>query len=138
MFGKNYEFTVIESNPTLPSLSKIRTRCSIHNTETDDLFINLLHKPKPCLECLMEGEVVQPKAKRRKRTVDELIQDFETKHQDKFMYHDIQYSFKTMKDFVWIKCKKHNHWFQQSPVNHLNTEICCPKCYEEFITPDDT
>ena len=137
-FGKNYTFSVIESNPTLPSLSRIRTKCLVHKTETDDLFINLLHKPLPCLQCLMEDVIVETKVKRKKRNVDELISDFEKKHKGRFMYHDIQYSFKTMKDLVWIKCKKHNHWFEQSPVNHLNTEICCPKCVDEFINSDDT
>lgn len=140
MFGQEYEFTVLELNKTLPSLSRIRTRCKKHDLETDDLFLNMLHKPKPCLGCLLEAEGtgITIRQIRRKRSVDELIEEFKAKHGTKFMYHDIPYSFTTMKDFVWIKCVKHNHFFKQSPVNHLNTQICCPICYEEFIRGDDT
>lgn len=140
MFGNNYEFSILEYNNNLPSLSRVRTKCMKHNIETDDIFLNILHKPKPCITCLMEDSTseISVKQTRTKRTISQLIEDFKKVHQDRFMYHDIEFSFRTMKELVWIKCKKHNHWFQQTPANHLTTRICCPKCYEEFIKSNDT
>lgn len=139
-FGNIYEFSILEHNDKLPSLSMIRTYCKKHFNYTDDLYLNILHKPKPCLQCLLDYDGVEETMKptRKKRTISELIEDFKIKHPDRFMYHDIEYSFTTMKDLVWIKCIEHNHWFQQTPINHLNTNICCPKCKNNYFEQNDT
>lgn len=133
-FGNNYEFSIVYLDSKLPSLSMIKTECKKHNTETEDLFINILHKTNPCLQCLMAMEENDDMKinTRKKRNFEELINDFKEKHGDRFQYHDIEYSFNSMREYVWIKCKEHNLWFQQTPNNHLKTNVCCPKCLENI------
>lgn len=128
----NFEFEVTDLHD-ISYLSRIRVHCKIHDEYSEDLFVNLLHKKVPCMQCtrLMTFDIEEEKQIRKKRTVEELIQEFKKRHGDRFMYHDVPFSFKTMGDKVWIKCIKHNYFFEQTPNNHLKTNICCPKCFEE-------
>ena len=91
----------------------------------------------PCEACEKEASNVlnlngATEVKRVRRTIDGLVSDFKLKHGNRFRYHDLYDTYSTMKHKVWIKCVKHNHFFRQTPINHLNTEICCPKCIEEI------
>lgn len=134
-FGENYSFKVLDIDTQeleLKWLSNIEVICNIHHTKFTDLAINILHREYPCQNCERETEEKIEVKPKKNRNVEKLIRDFKEKHGEKFGYHDIEFSYKTMKEYVWIKCKTHNHWFQQSPNNHLNTKICCPKCLDEL------
>lgn len=133
-FGNGYEFQIIEESDIL-TLSRVRATCLKHKTCYEALYINLLHMLAPCEDCEIEialSKCLKLNGTRKTRDVESLIKDFKLKHGDKFSYHDLYDEYENMKTKVWIKCKKHSVWFQQTPINHLNTEICCPKCMEEI------
>ena len=134
-FGNNYRYEILEDN-VIKLLCKVRVTCMKHSEVVEDLVINLLHKEFPCMECVRENigidDGIIMKKTRKKWELLELIGEFENIHKDKFMYHDLPYSFKGLNKKVWIKCVKHNHFFKQTPSNHITGKICCPKCLEEL------
>ena len=140
-FGKEYEYRVIEQND-IASLSLIEVECKKHKTLASGLFLNLMHRESLCIHCREEKEgitvEVSNKKTRTKWELVSLIDKFEEIHQGKFLYHDLVYSYKNMKTLVWIKCIKHNHFFQQTPNNHIYSKICCPICLDEFNKAKDT
>ena len=136
-FGTGYFYEIIDIND-IKSLSTIKITCKEHNTEAVGLFINFMHQSNPCPACreLIEGVVggveMKTKVSRKKWELVELIEEFERIHGDRFLYHDLPYYYVNTKVPVNIKCVKHNHFFKQTPSNHLNTKICCDKCLEEL------
>lgn len=58
-----------------------------------------------------------------------LINQFIEKWGDKFGYDKVVYN--GMLANVQIYCKKHKIYFPQTPINHLNSSICCPYCANE-------
>jgi hypothetical protein len=143
-FGKGYEYRVIEQND-IASLSLIEVECKEHKLIDRGLFLNLMHRESLCPQCRENFQKengitveVSNKKTRTKWELVSLIDKFEEIHQGKFLYHDLVYSYKNMKTPVWIKCIKHNHFFQQTPNNHLNSKICCPICLDEFSKANDT
>lgn len=133
-FGNNYQYEIIEESDIL-TLSRIRVTCLKHKTSYDAIYINLLHMLAPCEDCEIDitlARSIKLNGKRKVRDVDALIKDFKLKHGDRFSYIDLYDEYENMKTKVWIKCKKHSVWFKQTPINHLNTEICCPNCTEEI------
>ena len=142
-FGKGYEYRVIEQND-IASLSLIEIECKEHNLVERGIFLNLMHRDinSMCAYCREESGGITVEVSNKKTRIKwelvSLIDKFEEIHQGKFLYHDLVYSYKNMKTPVWIKCIKHNHFFQQTPNNHLNSKICCPICLEEFSKVNDT
>lgn len=136
-FGSNYIYEVLEYNE-IKSLSMVRVICKKHNNVEEGLVINLLHKKIPCGICEeedggnIEGEKVE-KLNRKKYQLAELIEKFESIHGNRFLYHDLAYFYVNMKTPCWFKCVKHNHFFKQTPSNHITGKICCPKCLEELV-----
>ena len=136
-FGDRYTYEIIEQND-INSLSLIRVSSKDHGEVIDGLFINLMHQSCPCQKCresiegVEEGIEMKPKVSRKKWELVELIEEFEKIHGNRFLYHDLPYSYKNMKSPIWIKCIKHNHFFQQLPSNHKTSKICCDKCLEEL------
>lgn len=131
MFGDNYEFKIDLDSDRNIYLQEVECTCLKHKKKERHLFINLLTHQRPCSECSKDEKGTSIYS-RTKRDVFSLIEAFKKKHGDKFLYHDVPYSYISMKEYIWIKCKKHDWFFQQTPINHLNTTICCPKCIEEF------
>lgn len=140
-FGKGYEYRVIEQND-IASLSLIEVECKEHKITDRGLFLNLMHRESLCPYCREEsGGITMEVSNKKTRTKWELvslIEKFEVVHGDRFLYHDLAYFYVNMKVPVNIKCIKHNHFFKQTPNNHLNSKICCPICLDEFSKANDT
>ena len=136
-FGDLYLYEIIELNE-IKSLSMVRVICKKHHNVEEGLVINLLHRKIPCSICEeedggnIEGEKVE-KLNRKKYQLAELIEKFEAVHGNRFLYHDLAYYYVNTKVPVNIKCVKHNHFFKQTPSNHLKSKICCDKCLEELV-----
>ena len=65
---------------------------------------------------------------RRRKTREELLLDFEKVHGDAYDYSLVDYSVALNK--INIRCKKHNHVFQQLPYDHREGARC-PLCAVE-------
>jgi very-short-patch-repair endonuclease len=61
---------------------------------------------------------------------EEFIKKFLVKHSNKFDYSLTEY--KNSHTKIKIKCNKHDILFEQSPLLHLKSDICCPLCVKEY------
>lgn len=64
----------------------------------------------------------------RKKTTEEIIEEFRAVHGDRYDYRDVDYDGGKVKVVIW--CKKHNHPFKQAPVKHKVGQGC-DICAEE-------
>ena len=64
----------------------------------------------------------------RKKTTEEIIEEFRAVHGDRYDYRDVDYDGGKVKVVIW--CKKHNHPFKQAPVKHKVGQGC-DLCAEE-------
>jgi hypothetical protein len=64
----------------------------------------------------------------RKKTTEEIIEEFRAVHGDRYDYRDVNYDGGKVKVVIW--CKKHNHPFKQAPVKHKAGQGC-DICAEE-------
>lgn len=64
----------------------------------------------------------------RKKTTEEIIEEFRAVHGDRYDYRDVDYDGGKVKVVIW--CKKHNHPFKQAPVKH-KVGHGCDICAEE-------
>ena len=63
---------------------------------------------------------------KKRLTKEEFIERSLKLNRDKYDYSNVEYI--NMHKKVKIKCKEHNFFFQQSPVNHLKGQSSCKKC----------
>lgn len=56
---------------------------------------------------------------------DEFLKRAKQKHGDRFEYLDKYYRSESL---IRIRCKEHDRIFTQTPIGHLNSQLCCPDC----------
>jgi hypothetical protein len=65
----------------------------------------------------------------KKLTLDDFVRRVTEIHGDKYDYSEV--SFRTSKDTISIRCKKHEKNFSQTITNHLYNGMGCPDCGNE-------
>lgn len=105
--GDRYKYSKVDY---IDSKNKIVIECKIHG-EVEVVPTEHL-KGRGCIKCSNESRF-----NKRKLTTEQFVEKAKEKHGDKYDYSLVDYINSTTK--IKLICKSENHYFEQSPSNHL-------------------
>ena len=101
----------------------ITIKCNIHG-----YFTRNVARGFECIECMK-----QRRADFQRMTLEEFVKRATIIHNGKYDYSLVEYS--TARKYVKIRCKIHNHVFEQAPHTHLNGKGCA-LCRNDKLAKD--
>jgi G:T-mismatch repair DNA endonuclease (very short patch repair protein) len=114
----NDKFTIVNYDD-----KKYRILCNLHNIEFETTPAKHLSQlGGGCKQCSMES-----RRQKRQKPVSKLLEEFNQKHGNKFIYPYIEKEFKNVHTNITIVCPDHCE-FTMTPYSHHKSKYGCDKC----------
>lgn len=124
-FGDKFDYSQVVYEK---SSKKVKIRCVKHDNVFEQVLSSHIQGYHGCPDCKSEHKKSDAYASIRD-SKESFIKKAKDVHGDNYDYSQVDYE-KSNKP-VKIRCVKHDEWFEQMPVTHLQGFGKCPKCFKE-------